>query len=229
MAWVTKHSAETYAPPEPPREYTRAEKRQNWWHYHWAWVLLAAAGLVAAVTILHDTVFRPRPDIRVACVTRAALPDELLTALESELAALAEDANGDGKVLVQVVPYTLDLDRDDALSAQSDLAARASLVADIGSAAFTTVLLDDPEDFQQQFEALAPLGDGRYALPWQDCPVPAAFALGRCFVYSDAGEEILVDGSALVQELYLARRVPPEGGTPAAEEALWQALTAGAV
>ena len=33
MAWVTKDSTETYnQTPEPPREYTKAEKAANWWH-----------------------------------------------------------------------------------------------------------------------------------------------------------------------------------------------------
>ena len=31
MAWVTKDSTETYnQTPEPPREYTKAEKAANW-------------------------------------------------------------------------------------------------------------------------------------------------------------------------------------------------------
>ena len=41
MAWVTKDSTETYnQTPEPPREYTKAEKAANWWHYHWAAVVI---------------------------------------------------------------------------------------------------------------------------------------------------------------------------------------------
>ena len=170
MPWVTKHSDETYAPPEPPREYSKAEKRRNWWHYHWAWVLLAAAGAVMAASILYDTLLRPRPDLQVACVTRTALPDEVLAALEREMDALAPDANGDGRVTVQVIPYVLNF-TGGAFSAQADMAARASLVADIGSGAFTVVLLDDPERFQAEFEALAPLdaAPAQFAYRWQNC------------------------------------------------------------
>ena len=35
MAWVTKDSVEQYDhTPVPPKEYTKKEKAQNWWHYH---------------------------------------------------------------------------------------------------------------------------------------------------------------------------------------------------
>ena len=41
MAWVTKDSVEQYdQTPEPPKEYTKKEKAQNWWHYHWHYVAL---------------------------------------------------------------------------------------------------------------------------------------------------------------------------------------------
>ncbi len=229
MPWVTKHSTETYAPPPPPREYTRAERRQNWWHYHWAWVALGAAGLVVLGAVLHDTVFRPRADIRIACVTRTALPDEVLAALETGLAPLAADVNGDGRVVVQAVPYVLDFGRNDAFSAEADMGARASLVADISAGNFYTLLLDDPAHLQQEFDLLAPLDGGgqTFAYRWQDCPVLAALDLGRYPAYTDDGT-VFLDGAQAVQGLYAARRLPAAGETPPAEAAFWQALTAGA-
>ena len=46
MAWVTKDSTETYnQTPEPPREYTKAEKAANWWHYHWVAVVIGVAAV----------------------------------------------------------------------------------------------------------------------------------------------------------------------------------------
>ena len=48
MAWVTKDSVEQYDhTPEPPREYTKKEKAQNWWHYHKFIVL----GVVVAILV----------------------------------------------------------------------------------------------------------------------------------------------------------------------------------
>ncbi len=50
MAWVTKDSTETYnQTPEPPREYTKAEKAANWWHYHWVAVVIGVAAVFSAV------------------------------------------------------------------------------------------------------------------------------------------------------------------------------------
>ena len=48
MAWVNKDSVEQYDhTPEPPKEYTKKEKAQNWWHYHKFIVL----GVVAAILV----------------------------------------------------------------------------------------------------------------------------------------------------------------------------------
>ena len=48
MAWVTKDSVEQYDhTPEPPKEYTKKEKAQNWWHYHKFIVL----GVVVAILV----------------------------------------------------------------------------------------------------------------------------------------------------------------------------------
>ena len=49
MAWVTKDSVEQYDhTPEPPKEYTKKEKAQNWWHYHKFIVL----GVVVAILVV---------------------------------------------------------------------------------------------------------------------------------------------------------------------------------
>ena len=48
MAWVTKDSVEQYDhTPKPPKEYTKKEKAQNWWHYHKFIVL----GVVVAILV----------------------------------------------------------------------------------------------------------------------------------------------------------------------------------
>ena len=75
MAWVTKDSTETYnQTPEPPREYTKAEKAANWWHYHWMAVVVAVLVVVFGVWIIKDTVFQTRPDVQVAYVGTSDLP-----------------------------------------------------------------------------------------------------------------------------------------------------------
>ena len=63
MAWVTKDSVEQYDhTPEPPKEYTKKEKAQNWWHYHKFIVLGVVVAIlsinydVSALTMIRQTI-----------------------------------------------------------------------------------------------------------------------------------------------------------------------------
>lgn len=101
MAWVTKDSTETYnQTPEPPREYTKAEKAANWWHYHWAAVVIGVAAVFFGGWIIKDTVFQTRPDVQIAYVGTHELPVDTVNALQDALTPFCQDENGDGKVVV---------------------------------------------------------------------------------------------------------------------------------
>ena len=53
MAWVTKDSVEQYDhTPEPPKEYTKKEKAQNWWHYH-KFIVLGVVVAILVALLLH--------------------------------------------------------------------------------------------------------------------------------------------------------------------------------
>ena len=113
MAWVTKDSTETYnQTPEPPREYTKAEKAANWWHYHWVAVVLGAAAVFFGGWIIKDTVFQTRPDVQIAYVGTHELPVDTVNALQDALTPFCHDENGDGKVVVQVATYNGDVDAE---------------------------------------------------------------------------------------------------------------------
>lgn len=78
MAWVTD-STETYnQTPEPPREYTKAEKAANWWHYHW--IAICDRRYLRFLRRLdhqgHD-LFQTRPDVQIAYVGTHELPGQL--------------------------------------------------------------------------------------------------------------------------------------------------------
>ena len=69
MAWVTKDSVEQYDhTPEPPKEYTKKEKAQNWWHYHKFIVL----GVVVAILVVAS--FRPGRTCRSATSASTTCP-----------------------------------------------------------------------------------------------------------------------------------------------------------
>lgn len=174
--------------PEEKRELTPAERRRNWWHYHWYFLL---GGLIAALIlgrIAYDQLTRVYPDCGVALVTRFAPAQEELDALRAALEAVCPDVNGDGRVFVSVNAIQLDYpaiaeNRMDPQAAASNL---DKLSADFYTRRSGLFLLDDPDAFQAANQALARRDgslptedmDGReLAVPWTECRTePVTFA-----------------------------------------------------
>lgn len=101
MAWVTKDSVEQYDhTPEPPKEYTKKEKAQNWWHYHKFIVLGVVVAILVVAWFIKDTVFQTRPDVQIGYIGQYDLPADTVTALQDALTPYCTDLNGDGKVVV---------------------------------------------------------------------------------------------------------------------------------
>ena len=96
------------AAPEQPLSAQEQKKRSraNWWYYHWGIVAVAAVVAVSVVYAAHGLMTAVDPDYTVAVVTAESLPDEAVQNLQSALEQYADDANGDGTVLVQVNNYT---------------------------------------------------------------------------------------------------------------------------
>lgn len=88
---------------EAPRELTQKEKRANWWHYHWLHVVLAAALVLVVGGVVFSAVRNRsnQPDCRIAYVGSTPLPEQTLTALETQLAPLVGDVDGNGKTIVE--------------------------------------------------------------------------------------------------------------------------------
>ena len=80
MAWVTKDSVEQYDhTPEPPKEYTKKEKAQNWWHYHKFIVLGVVVAILVVAWFIKDTVFQTRPDVMARLWCRSTVTPWILT------------------------------------------------------------------------------------------------------------------------------------------------------
>lgn len=238
MAWVTKSSDEQYAPEPAPREYTQKEKAQNWWHYHWMVVLVVALVAVILVWLIHDMFFRVRPDFELAYVGTQALPETTAQALEEALVPYCSDLNGDGQVVVQLNQYAVNFDETSS-DPYSQLAGTTQLTAALteGSNVYL-FLLEDPEAFEMQTQALQ-YTDGtipaegedtadwqKMVYRWSDCPVLAGLDLGEV-----ATGESTVSGQEVLDGLYIGCRgiwydEVPESYT--INTALWAALTAGA-
>lgn len=222
--------------PDKPLELTPAEKRKNWWHYHKWHLALGGVLAVSLVSIGSHALGlgEVRPDYQAAYVGTDALPDDTAAALEAGFAALGEDLNGDGQVTVQLVQY---------LTGSADLevaySAGTLLTGDLVDCDSCFFLLEDPEQFQENYQVLCRLdgslpeegGEMPLWLSWNDCPVLAEMELGG-FSYSLLGETVSGESADLVSGLYLGRRgfwTEKSTAYPEGCAALWDRLTEGAV
>lgn len=247
MAWVTKDSIETYdQTPEPPREYTKAEKAANWWHYHWVAVVIGVAAVFFGGWIIKDTVFQTRPDVQIAYVGTHELPVDTVNALQNALTPFCQDENGDGKVVVQVATYNVDFDvENESSDAYYQMAGMTRLNGDLSSGGKTCIfLLEDPENFEKMTGALRYL-DGttpedqddaaadwqQMVYRWTDCPVLTGLDLGNFEGYTALDDITDTNQNALAHLYVGCRGVWDNDQAEAFADgfALWDTLTAGAV
>lgn len=242
MAWVTKSSDEQYTPEPAPREYTKQEKAQNWWHYHWIAVLVAAVVVAILVWLIHDMFFRVQPDLEIGYVGPQRLPEETVQSLQEALVPYCSDLNGDGQVVVQVNEYVLDFATSETADPYSQLAGTTQLSADLSAGgSLYLFLLADPADFQAQTQVLqytdgtlpddAHLNDWqKMVYRWSDCPLLTGLDLGNYSNYI-ASAETAGSSQDLLSGLYLGFRGDWEGKASesyTASAGLWATLTAGA-
>lgn len=223
--------------PREKVELTRSEKRKNWWYYHKWHVAIGIVCLAAGVSLLWDVlgIGKAMPDYWFAYVGTYALPEDTVAALEAGFASFGADQNGDGVVTVSIRQYPLY-----SADPQTAFAAQAQLTVDLTQCQSCFFLLEDPERFQQEYQCLRKLdgslpkeddsGEGTYLL-WEQCPALAGMELGS-HSRSLQGEMITDDNGELVLGLSLDRRgfwTEKTAPYPEGCEALWSALTEGAV
>ena len=224
--------------PREKVELTPAEKRKNWWHYHKWHILIGVvlAGVGASLIWQALGIGNVKPDYQFAYVGTAALPEDTVSALEERLAAYGTDANGDGRVAVSIREYPLY-----SPDAQTAMAAQVQLMSDLTECESNFFLLEDPERFQRGYLSLCRLdgslpeegddsAEGTY-LEWSQCPALAGMELGE-YSYDLLGDTVIGDSSKLLSGLSIARRgfwTEKDAPHPEECEALWMALTEGAV
>ena len=206
------------AAPEKPLTAQEQKKRSraNWWYYNWGIVTVAAMVIVGVAYVAHGLLTTVDPDYTVAVVTAEALPDEAVQRLQTALADYAEDANGDGAVVVQVNNYTWSADA--ALTDMNgQMAGATQMNTDLANGESRLWILEDPEGFEQAYGALSEkLGADWQTkfIPWSDLPALSALELGS---YNTAA-----DGSQTVD--IQSRFAGYSVAVFDASDALWQAL-----
>ena len=213
--------AREQAPPEAARELTPAERRKNWWHYHWMWFVAGGVLIWILGSMLWNIlgVGRTKPDYVVAYVGREELPREAAEAAEARITELGEDVNGDGLVRVELRQYALDRGGDAETALYYNSAADTMLMADLTAGESYFLLMEDPRAVQRAYEILAgadgaPPAEGDWETAdkvyrWSDCPA-----------LSPTDQEAL-------SGLYLGRRCfyGDQALGHEAQEALWQRMT----
>ena len=227
--------------PRKKRAYTRKERWANWWDYNLKWVIiLGIAAAFVGYCFIGQYFLTTHADYNVAVVAPHYLPEATQTALQDALAAYGEDRNGDGKVVVKLNVYTMNFGSDDS-DAYLDMAGTTKLSTDIQGVLSSIFILYDPAGFQSTTGTLRYL-DG--SLPqsdadndwwnmvyhWDDCPVLAGLDLGD--YTSDAVQNDSGSSQELLSHYYIGIRgawTKDAADLLSGGEALWQALTAGAV
>ena len=219
--------------PDEPVTYTQKEKAANWWYYN-KWYVIGGVILFAIVANIGYYMLgfgQVKADYYIAYVGTEYLPQQTVSALESTIADLAADSNGDGKVVVRLTQY-VELGGGNTGDMSYTYASAAALLADFERGESCFFILEDPETFQEKYSILrTPDGsdDTRY-LPWTSCPVLTSLELGD---YQDRvlGEKVSGSSQELLSRLYFARRGFWAENTPSNMEdydILWDTLTEGA-
>lgn len=232
--------------PEEKRELTPREKRRNWWDYHKWHVVIAIVCAVLLADVVYDAVrnSRSRPDYVVAYVGQTALPDPLVEVVQTGLAQLGEDLNGNGSVRVELRQFILSegSGTDPVLSMENTERGYASsllLQGNIETVESMVFLLEDPELFRATFPILSrtdgslpedtPDSEVPLYYRWGDCPALTALELPN-FEVPVIGGTVEGDSQAALSGLGVARRGLWDDGTNDSilgAIALWERMTEG--
>ena len=176
--------------PTNPDSMTSAQKLKNWWYYRKWYVIIGVILLSAVCSLIGNALglFTKSPDLQIAYVGRTALPQDTVKAIEETFRALVQDYNQDGAIIIQVNQYVRDSEVTDAENAYYQYASEITLMADISEGESYLFLLDEPQDFQQEYQLLAaPDGscpsEADYSVTnktflWSDCPLLAEAEMG---------------------------------------------------
>lgn len=172
---------------------SRSQRMEIWLRRFWAPALGGLAAVSLLLGFLQVRLNTREPDIQLAVVHGSALPDRVLSALESSLAGLAGDRNGDGTAVALVNDYVLSFDGAVAGSADMQAAGVTRLVTDLSGEDSVLFIVEDEAGFRGWYGDQVNGAEGRR---WADCPPLAALDAGLYSTVEDisadlSGQELL--------------------------------------
>ena len=164
-------------PREMPVDMTPQQRRDNWWRYHWLYVLIGVLAAITVAGVVWERITKEHYDCSVALVIRYAAAPAEIASIQEALERVCPDHDGDGEVHVAINAIQIDYTSTDLDNAAIQLMTTNvdKLNSDFYTRQSGIFLLDDPENFQIAHGALAWL-DGSAppegALDWENMTVP---------------------------------------------------------
>ena len=214
-------------PDPPPPSRTRKQKLENWFHYNKWWLVVGAVLIWIVGSMLWNAlgIGQVKPDYIFAYIGRDELPPDSAADLETALASLGEDVNGDGKVVVELRQYATNRSGDLETALYYNYASDTLLLADITSGDSRFFLVEDPLSVQLSYQIFAqadgtPPAEGDFEVAdkvflWSACPALSSLPL----------DQELFSGLSLGRRCFYEER-PPQ--LQQADDAFWQLITKGA-
>lgn len=203
--------------PELTQKQQQWRKWKNWWYYYKWYVVCGVILLGIIINVMGNYLgwWTKVPDLQIAYVGKAELPADTVSALEDVFTSIAADFNGDGEIIVQINQYISGLNSTDPEMAQYEYASELSLIGDISDCESYLFLMDDPEQFQRNYQLIAAM-DGNCpddtdfsiedkVISWSSCPLLVEKDLGT-YSTSILGKEITGSNQELLSGLFLGRR-----------------------
>lgn len=190
---------------------------KNWWYYHKWYVIIGVILLGIAIDLIGSALglFTKSPDLQIAYVGKAPLPQDTVSALQDAFTSLAGDYNHDGETIIQINQYVGDSNATDVDAAYYQYASEITLIGDISDCESYLFLMEDAQNFQREYQLLA-LPDGSCpdeadysvddkVIVWSDCPVLATMELGS-YTEMAMGQTTTGSNQELLSCLFLGRR-----------------------
>lgn len=156
---------------------TPKQQRDNWWRYHWLHVLCGVLTVIVVSGVIWERAHTEQYDCSVALVTRYVVTPDEIASLQAALEAVCPDFDGDGEVHVAVNTIQIDYtttDMDDAAIQLMETNVD-KLNSDFYTRQSGIFLLDDPESFQENHQALTYLNGSlppENAMDWENMTRP---------------------------------------------------------
>jgi hypothetical protein len=162
----------------------------------------------------------PKADYQIGMITSQYYPQQVVELLEKSIEPYAEDLNGDGRVIVQINPYSIISEDNDP---QLRLANQVKLDADLSSG-ISMLFITDEESFQTQQKRNAMFANIDGSTPQADNidQSKMRIPLLKLKAFSELSYE-KTDGTNLLDELGLSLRVYEGSAVEGQEDDYWNA------